>query len=244
MCTASWSLGQGELSLCFNRDELKTRGEASPPEVIEIGGMKMLAAIDVDAGGTWLAVNERGVCVFLLNNYGAQAVLAEPPISRRSRGELPLEFASYATRAAAVEAFAGAALGNYSPFLIAFADREGIDIFSWDGSSAEGVDRFDGFATTSAYRTDEVQGYRESRYVSLLAGRRRLDGKERRELHLGTPHPDSAFNLMMLRDESRTRSVSTVEVSESVVTYRYEAVLGESRRLGEVRSKSLSFLQQ
>ncbi len=79
MCTASWSVGEGRLSLFFNRDERKTRSEASPPALLTLDETRLLAALDPDAGGTWLAVNEFGLCVFLLNNYGAEAKRAEEP---------------------------------------------------------------------------------------------------------------------------------------------------------------------
>ncbi len=233
MCTASWSAGQGRLSLCFNRDERKSRSEALPPRRLAIAGIGVLAAIDPDAGGTWLAVNEHGLCVFLLNNYGAQALLAKAPEHPRSRGELPLRLAACANRNLAIERLLADSYAQYQPFLVAFADREGVVMYSWDGKSLESMGVPLDFVTTSSFRTEEVQSYRYSRYQGLLAGRGALTAAERREFHVGMPHEDAAFDCLMLRSESRTHSVSTVEVDADRVVYRYEAVLGESRRLGE-----------
>ncbi len=243
MCTASWSAGHGRLSLCFNRDERKSRSEALPPRREAMEGIQVVAAIDPDAGGTWLAVNEHGLCVFLLNNYGAQAVLAESPRHPRSRGELPLRFASCASRALAIERLLEGSYEDYHPFLVAFADREGVAMYSWDGKDLEGMRVQQDFVTTSSFRTSEVQSYRNFRYQSLLAGRAFLTPADRRELHVGTPHEDPAFDSLMLRSESRTHSVSTVEIDSDRVIYRYEAVLGESRRLGEAEEIVLPVLR-
>ncbi len=88
MCTLTWLTGEDaeSYSLFFNRDELKTRKRAIPPALQKAdNGINYIAPIDADAGGTWLAVNEHGVTVCLLNDYSAP----EPEISDiHSRGEV------------------------------------------------------------------------------------------------------------------------------------------------------------
>lgn len=240
MCTASWSAGRGSLSLCFNRDERKARGEARGPEVLRREGTRLLAAIDPDGGGTWLAVNEFGLCVFLLNNYGAISVSSELAAHPKSRGELPLKYAAFGARSRAVEAMERDSFDRYLPFLLAAADSDGADLFSWDGARLEAVANVDCFLTTSSFRTEEVEAYRKSRYETLRGGAGRLSAAARRELHLGLVHPDPAFNPLMAREESRTRSVSTIEVDDSEVRYSYEVVLGETRGLGKADRISLA----
>ncbi|MDQ8185144.1 NRDE family protein [Pelagicoccus sp. SDUM812002] len=231
MCTATWSVGGGNLSLYFNRDERKSRSEAVPPVVMDLDGTRLIAAIDPDGGGTWLAINEYGLCVFLLNNYGSEAQLAEVPINPRSRGNLPITLASCSSRSKARAKLEEESFGCYRPFLVAIADAEGIDFYSWSGKAFRASPPESGFVTTSSYRTDEIQKYRELRYKDLLGGKSALGPEDMKRLHIGTPHSDAAFNPMMLRRDSRTRSVSHITVDDEHVSYHYQAVKGEDRSL-------------
>jgi len=86
-----------------NRDELTDRA-ATPVTVLAPSGPRILGGRDNQAGGTWLAVNEHGVCAGLTNQPLGDA--KDP--SRRSRGELPLALARHRSAAAAVEAFVAA----------------------------------------------------------------------------------------------------------------------------------------
>ena len=89
MCTVSWAHQPGGYHLLCNRDEKRTRGAAFAPRVREIGGVRYVAPIDPDGGGTWLATNEHGVSLCLLN--GEPGFESAGP--RRSRGGLILELA-------------------------------------------------------------------------------------------------------------------------------------------------------
>src|SRR3954452_13617046 len=77
MCTISWVHEPGGYHLLCNRDEKRTRGIAEPPRLIQ-RGVSYIAPTDADGGGTWIAVNEYGLALCLLNG---QARAAE-----RSRG--------------------------------------------------------------------------------------------------------------------------------------------------------------
>ena len=82
-----------------NRDELMER-PATPITVLAPSGPRVLGGRDEQSGGTWLAVNEHGVCAGLTNQPLGDA--KDP--SKRSRGDLPLALARHASAAAAVEA--------------------------------------------------------------------------------------------------------------------------------------------
>jgi uncharacterized protein with NRDE domain len=68
-----------------NRDEFLNR-PAVPMTVLRDEGPRVLGGRDEQSGGTWLAVNERGVFAGLTNQPRA----AGRDASRRTRGELPL----------------------------------------------------------------------------------------------------------------------------------------------------------
>src|ERR1041384_8245608 len=81
VCTVSWVHQPGGYHLLCNRDEKRTRGAAFAPQVLERGGVRYIAPIDSECGGTWLSANEFGLSVCLLNG----AADAEPWGLRRSR---------------------------------------------------------------------------------------------------------------------------------------------------------------
>lgn len=123
MCTAVLSIRPGRpVLLAGVRDEFTGRawvppGRHWPERPALIGGM------DLQAGGTWLAVNpdrRRVACV--LNGIGQQA----PPDSRRSRGELPLA-------AASGDPLDRSALAYLDPFRLLTAEPGRAFIQSWDG---------------------------------------------------------------------------------------------------------------
>ena len=75
-----------------NRDEILERPSTSVT-VLDVGPPRILGGRDELSGGTWLAVNEHGVCAGLTNQPLGEA--KDP--SKRSRGELPLALARHTT---------------------------------------------------------------------------------------------------------------------------------------------------
>lgn len=125
MCTALVDVDPGAavpVLLAGVRDEFAARpwsgpGHHWPDRPGLVGG------IDLQAGGTWLAVDTatpRVACV--LNGHGPLA----PEEVRRSRGELPLLLAADGK-------LDGVALERYDPFHLLCAEPEGVRLSSWDG---------------------------------------------------------------------------------------------------------------
>lgn len=145
MCTVSWSPlrspAPGGYLLYFNRDERRTRLAGLPPRVETEAGVRFLAPRDAEAGGTWVAVNEFGLTVGLLNLYQAQAALP-PPQGKTSRGLLVRSLAPAAGAAAAEALLARHALERFQPFTLVVAEpgRGGGDAvvraYDWDGRTA------------------------------------------------------------------------------------------------------------
>src|ERR1700752_3288225 len=99
------------LIVAANRDERLDR-PAVPMTVLRERQPRILGGRDELAGGTWLAGHEHGVVAGLTN----QPSLGGRDPSKRSRGELPLAFASYASAAEAVRAVpAGLDPARYNP---------------------------------------------------------------------------------------------------------------------------------
>jgi len=100
LLVVAWQLVPGEpLIVGANRDEVLER-PSTPVTVLDAGPPRILGGRDELSGGTWLAVNEHGVCAGLTNQPLGDA--KDP--TRRSRGELPLALAGCATASDATDA--------------------------------------------------------------------------------------------------------------------------------------------
>ena len=73
MCTVTWRTRADGYDLFFNRDEHRARSTAQGPQTHSRPGARVIAPVDPDGGGTWLAANEHGLSHCLLNYYAADA---------------------------------------------------------------------------------------------------------------------------------------------------------------------------
>jgi uncharacterized protein with NRDE domain len=116
-----------------NRDELTDR-PATPITVLHPSGPRILGGRDEQSGGTWLAVNEFGVCAGLTNQPLGDA--KDP--SKRSRGDLPLALARHASADAAVEDFvAGYRPEEYNGCWLLVGDRTSLWLVDFTGTGTQ-----------------------------------------------------------------------------------------------------------
>jgi len=222
MCTASWIVRDRDYRLYFNRDEQKSRGRAEEPRVQSVEGREVVAPVDVQGGGSWIAVNEMGLTVFLLNNY-AEGTVARQDVEYRSRGELPILLASRSRLADALDELRNRDLSVYRPFFLGLiAPSSGCVIYEWEGEVLEQCAPGIPFLTTSSYRSREVEDYRRRRFLETVCAE---DGKEDSDgslrFHLDQSHEDAAFNPFMSRDDAETHCISVIEVNPASVRYEY-----------------------
>ena len=118
-----------------NRDEVLER-PSTAVTVLDEGPPRVVGGRDELSGGTWLAVNELGVCAGLTNEPLGEA--KDP--SKRSRGELPLVLARHSTAAEAVDALlSGWRPAVYNGSWLLVGDRTSLFFVDFTGSG-------DGFA--------------------------------------------------------------------------------------------------
>jgi Transport and Golgi organisation 2 len=134
VCTVVVSFAPGKpapVLLVGVRDEFAARPWRPPgrhwPDLPVTGGL------DVQAGGTWLAVNDsvpRAACI--LNGWGGALV---PPGRRRSRGDLPLRAAAGGLDAVQKLLSERATLERYDAFHLVVAEPSSVTVLSWDGAT-------------------------------------------------------------------------------------------------------------
>jgi hypothetical protein len=196
MCTVVVSIDPSAeipLILVGVRDEFIDRPWVPPGEYWPglIGGR------DLQAGGTWLAVDPAARRIgALLNGHGVLA----PERTRRSRGDLPL-------RAAAGERGPETDLVHYDPFHLLFADLGGARLWHWDGIALKRDDLPQGthMIVNSGWERGE-ENERVAFFRPLFAKAHRpseLDGdwKDWRETATGAGLPSEDPRTMIVRHE-------------------------------------------
>ena len=134
MCTASWLIRSAGYEVLFNRDEARGRGPGRPPRVTSVRGVRVLAPVDSDAGGTWIGVNELGLTACLLNARSAGAGAAPDPGTWVSRGRLLRQLLGAASAADLGRQLRARPLGEFRGFRVAVFEPGGSPaVWRWDG---------------------------------------------------------------------------------------------------------------
>ncbi|WP_413283117.1 NRDE family protein [Vibrio sp. MA40-2] len=136
MCTASWLLNESGYQVFFNRDEQIGRPKAQPPKSFTSeNGTRYLMPVDPVGQGSWIATNEYGLTLCLLNFY--QGKLPEGNLI--SRGQLIKNFAGFMCAESIVDQFSQLNLQQYAPFTFVIFDpkltsKQGhVRALQWDG---------------------------------------------------------------------------------------------------------------
>jgi uncharacterized protein with NRDE domain len=130
MCTVTFIPSRGNIFLVSNRDEKHTRMDAHEPEAYSSSGGHVLYPKDAEAGGTWIAMHDKGNAVVLLNG-GTEAHLTDPPY-RKSRGLVLLDLI---VEPSPSSAFLSMDLHNIEPFTVVCWDNGKLWEGIWDGEN-------------------------------------------------------------------------------------------------------------
>lgn len=130
MCTIILAHGVVDgMPLLFgaNRDERYSRPSA-PPELVNDRDLNVVAPRDLEAGGTWLGVNEAGVLAAITNRFGAHL-----GADRRSRGELVFQALEHPTVEEAGRAIASLDARDFNGFHLVLASVDDARVVWGDG---------------------------------------------------------------------------------------------------------------
>ncbi len=116
-----------------NRDEYLARPAAAPARVAAEGGRPaFVAPQDLEAGGTWMGVNARGLFVGLTNRH-----TAELQAKRRSRGLLVRDALGCPDARSVAEEMRENLAGTYNPFHLLYGDGRSTFLTCLRGEGAE-----------------------------------------------------------------------------------------------------------
>lgn len=215
MCTVSWQhLSDGYRLLC-NRDEQRTRRVAIEPVEERRHGVRFLAPIDGDRGGTWLSVNEYGLALCLLNDACLSHRVAAVPSPNVTRGAIPLALVDSSTAQEACERLAKTNLAPFATFTLAIAEPGlPVALAEWNGAELAILPYGDPYLPliSSSFQQEAVRAYRQAEF------RRLGDPGEFHRSHAGGP---SAFSPCMHRDDAETVSHAQIQVTDADIILTY-----------------------
>lgn len=132
MCTLSWCFSASGYQLVFNRDEQKRRPLAQAPQFVDFNaGGRALMPIDPQGNGSWIAVNDRGLTLALLNFYQGRI----PPGSLLSRGQIVRQAAALMNAEQVETLLRSLPLHRYPPFLLLVFEKPiaAASCLKWSG---------------------------------------------------------------------------------------------------------------
>jgi len=231
MCTLTWFTTNSGYELFFNRDERLTRRRAEPPVIQEVDGVTLISPTDADAGGTWIAVNQFGITVCLLNHYQFQQI--ETYKDWKSRGDIVKKFAVISDLNLVQEWFDDLPLDNYRAFRMFIIEPQGNNrLCVWDGHSG----RVEWYVTmpksSSSVDAKNVKAIRKDLFKNLKLVES-CDSRDYINYHSSHLPSRSKDSVCMHRDDAKTVSLSHVCVEDLSISFRYadgspcEAELGQ-----------------
>lgn len=224
MCTLTWLRRDDGYVLLMNRDELRGRGPEEPARVLALAGRRVIAPRDTDFGGTWIAVNESGLTVCILNGYEPSDALRRDV---RSRGLLVLDLASAGSRAEALARLRDDDPARYRSFVLVLVDpAQPVAVCAWNGTTFEvRPDAEDALPLLSAsIRSAAVRAARRATFADLRAEHGGVTEGMLRAYHRSHVRGPGPGSPCMHHERAETRSHSVVTVAADTV--RFEHVEG------------------
>lgn len=220
MCTVTWLRTDEGYELFFNRDERRTRGPAFGPALYESGGVRYVAPLDSDHGGTWTGVNQDGLSLSLLNYYEGWRPLPDAR-SHRSRGLLLRELLGCRSPAEVRARVSATRLDIYRPFtiLILTPGRMASSV-RWTGRRTH----FDEAApvlplTSSSFAPSDVAFVRQEYFRRFTHGG--VSAATLLDFHRSHEPARGPYSICMHREDAATVSFSHIKVAGRLIEFSY-----------------------
>jgi len=224
MCTVSWIHEDAGYQIFCNRDEKLTRRPAAEPRELCRDGVRFLAPIDGDAGGTWIATNEYGVTVCLLN--GADEVESRSTLGHRSRGLIVLRLASAESIQDVQARLWQGDLTPYEPFTLA-ALEPGLPatVIEWDGAEKRILPFGEPYMplVSSSFEPAAAREKRRGELARLTCAAGVLNPVSLLMFHQSHLPERGPFSPCMHRDDAETASFSWISVTDVEASFYYSA---------------------
>ncbi|PVZ69692.1 NRDE family protein [Pelagibaculum spongiae] len=222
MCTVSWLFDNAGYQLFFNRDEQRTRALAEPPslysESSSLTGQhcNFLMPIDPVGKGSWIAVNETGLSLCLLNFY--QGEMPKGPLV--SRGQLVRNLIGCKDYLQLESTVTNMDMSHFAPFTLVafFPEINQASFFQWSGQQLETFSKKDAPFTSSSVKFPEVSQVRFAAWATLPEKKTAKDLLAFHRYH--GEHPNH-LSICLHRDDATSVSLSHIAVSSGQICFDY-----------------------
>jgi hypothetical protein len=222
MCTLSFVPKADGFLLGMNRDEQRSRAIASPPGAQRCGDFKALYPSE-PSGGTWVGINQSGLCVALINWYSRPQYQGAPAFSR---GAIIPRLLAMGTREEMDRSLLSLPFDRLNPFRLFVIGKEsdGIAEYRTDNSGIERVDHpwITNHWFSSGHDEATATEIRDSvcRKAATEHDAGTLHWLER--LHASHDPEAGSDSICMHREDAVTVSMTLLKVSngEAVMSYR------------------------
>ncbi|MFZ0827646.1 MAG: NRDE family protein [Verrucomicrobiia bacterium] len=221
MCTVSFIARKNGYALAMNRDEKLTRVPGLPPKLCEAGGRAVLCPSE-PGGGTWIALNDAGATLALINWYSVRARVKAGAVSR---GEVVKSVRAAGSSDFVVSALAKLPLAKINPFRLIGVFPATVGIFEWRWDLKKLVCKKHAWKPrqwiSSGFDEPRAQRIRRATFRRAQA-QRPADGLGwLRRLHRSHAPGSGAFSTCMHRPDAATVSCTEIALSFRHATMRY-----------------------
>jgi uncharacterized protein with NRDE domain len=223
MCTITFIARKKGFAVGMNRDEKLAREPALPPSIVQTGDRRTLFPSE-RGGGTWIGVNDTGVCFALINWYAIAAQVAGRSVSR---GEVVRSALGADSINDANKILGQLPLKRVNPFRLMgfFLARQEIIEWRWNSKKLEPLRHQWETETWISSGFDEP-GAQQSRGKTFVAALRQPSVGERawlRRLHRSHKPACGPYSTCMHREDAATVSYTEIIVSSREARMHYHA---------------------
>ena len=223
MCTISFVPKSHGFYIAMNRDEKFTRSTALPPAIVDLAQRRAILPREPE-GGTWISVNDAGVCLALINWHRIES---EPEHSIVSRGQVIIALAGKSSADEIAATLADLPLQQLRPFRLITIIPSTKDIMEWRWNVERLSIRTHVWQPQHWFSSgfDERQAQRERRRI-CDAAHTQITARNLgwlRRLHRSHSPKSGPFSICMHRSGAATVSYTEVAVSDQRATMRYKA---------------------
>ena len=229
MCTVSAVPVPGGARLVCNRDEQRSRPAAVPPRWFSLAERHAVYPVDPISGGTWIAANDAGLVLILLNRSAtsSRGRLAPP----RSRGTIVPALIGHDRLVAAFAAASELRPNHFDPFQLVGVHGTSVAVATSDGHRLmKTFMRLEQplMWTSSSLGDALVERPRRGLFDYLVADAsvaERPAAQMRFHRHRWARSPE--LSVLMSRSDARTVSRTVIDSYRDRVEMRYEALEGQ-----------------
>lgn len=221
MCTVSFVPKSHEFYVAMNRDEKRDRLAALIPAVVEIESRRALFPYD-PIGGTWISVNDAGLCLALINWHRIQR---KPKNDILSRGLVVRELAGKSSADEIATSVKKLPLRKLRPFRLIVIAPDQMRVTEWRWN-LERLTKCDHAWQQQHWFSSGFDEHRAEVERAKICASEKTKATEHtlkrlRQLHRSHAPKRGPFSICMHRSDAATVSYTEVSVTKKSASMRY-----------------------